>query len=87
LGLQGAAVGSNVSSDSSADNSIAIHVTATMAPNLALYKRVLIQSIIESKLRGDGGVRDDKIADIYSYKHEGESVASRLQLARSRSLV
>jgi len=35
-----------------------------MAPNLALYKRVLIQSIIDSKLQADDGLKDDEIVDI-----------------------
>ena len=38
--------------------------TTTMAPNLALHKRVLIQSTIDSKLQGDDGLKDDEIADI-----------------------
>ena len=33
-----------------------------MAPNLALHKRVLIQSIITSKVQGDDGLKDDEIA-------------------------
>ncbi|KAK3990708.1 hypothetical protein QBC44DRAFT_60596 [Cladorrhinum sp. PSN332] len=35
-----------------------------MAPNLALHKRVLIQTIINSKLQGDSGPKDDEIAEI-----------------------
>jgi hypothetical protein len=49
---------------SSADSSITTLTTTIMAPNLALHKRVLIQSIIDSKLQGDDGPKDDEIAEI-----------------------
>lgn len=49
---------------SSADNSITNRTAITMAPNLALHKRVLIQSIIDSRLQGDHGLKDDEIAEI-----------------------
>ncbi|KAK4453047.1 hypothetical protein QBC34DRAFT_376501 [Podospora aff. communis PSN243] len=35
-----------------------------MAPNLTLHKRVLIQSIVNSKLQGDDDLKDDEIADV-----------------------
>ncbi|KAK4119395.1 hypothetical protein N657DRAFT_540965, partial [Parathielavia appendiculata] len=35
-----------------------------IAPNLALHKRVLIQSIIGSKLKGNDGPKDNEIAEI-----------------------
>lgn len=48
----------------SADISITNLTTTTMAPNLAFYKRVLIQSITDCKLQGDDGPIDDEIAEI-----------------------
>ena len=38
--------------------------TTTMALNLALHKRALIQSIIDSKLQGEDSLKDNEIADI-----------------------
>ncbi|KAK4445623.1 hypothetical protein QBC34DRAFT_163842 [Podospora aff. communis PSN243] len=49
---------------SAADNGIINRTTTTMAPSLALHKRVLIQSIINSKLQGDDDLKDDEIADV-----------------------
>lgn len=48
----------------SADSSIINRTTITMAPNLSLHKRALIQTIINSKLQGDDGPKDDEIAEI-----------------------
>ena len=48
---------------SSADSSIPYRTT-TMAPNLALHKHIIIQSIISSKLQGDDDPEDDEIAEI-----------------------
>ena len=56
--------GGNVSSRSSADSNIANNTTTAMAPNLALHKRDLIQTIINSKLQGDDSPKDDEIAEI-----------------------
>jgi hypothetical protein len=41
---------------------VAFNVLTTMAPNLALSKHDLIQSMISSKLQDDKALKDDDIA-------------------------
>jgi len=53
--------------DSSIINRTTNRTTTTMAPNLGLHKRILIQSIIDSKLQGNDAPKDDEIAEIANY--------------------
>jgi len=48
----------------SADTNINNRTTTTMAPNFAHHKRVLIHSLIDSKLQSDDGPNNNEIADI-----------------------
>ncbi|KAK0720353.1 hypothetical protein B0H67DRAFT_575863 [Lasiosphaeris hirsuta] len=59
--------GRQVLSRSCADSNITNSTTTAMAPNFTLHKRALTQTIINSKLQGEDGPKDDEIAEINGY--------------------